>query len=48
MEAFFSLLVNDPGSYLRSVVPFLPEQRMAGADGQMTVSDLFAFAGVVP
>ena len=47
VEAFFSLLVNDPGSYLRSVVPFLPEQRIP-ASGRMTVSDLFAFAGVVP
>ena len=47
VQAFFSLLVNDPGSYLRSVLPFRPEPRFAGPDGRMTVADLFAFAGVV-
>jgi hypothetical protein len=46
-STFFSVLANDPGSYLRSAVAFVPDPAIAGADGQVSVSDLFAFAGVV-
>ncbi len=46
-STFFSVLANDPGSYLRSTVAFQPSPAIAGPDGRMTVSDLFTFAGVV-
>lgn len=43
---FSKLVLRDPDSYARDN-KFQPDSRITGADNLMTLSDLFAFAGVV-
>ena len=50
-ETFYSVLKRDPNSYLNTGVlgligRFRPDPRIAGADGRMTISDIFQFARV--
>ena len=49
-ESFYSVLKRDASSYVNTgllggpIGRFRPDPRIAGADGEMTISDIFQFA----